>query len=172
MSGSKESSGTEESKKCHNIILMFKKWLYKNICISVCLSDPSVWSLCADTFLFEKNVTSAGKNEAVQESDGGGHAGASTVSFQDQAVVLPRRPDPPSSTICPSSSSVHTISTPIANSTTSSSSAASIPAAVGSEKASPVLDQHTMLAIVRQKEEERRKAQEDFDSLFDDQHVF
>ena len=58
MSGSKESSGTEESKKCHNIILMFKKWLYKNICISVCLSDPSVWSLCADTFLFEKNVTS------------------------------------------------------------------------------------------------------------------
>ena len=171
MSGSKESRGTEESKKCHNIILMFKKWLYKNICISVCLSDPSVWSLCADTFLFEKNVTSAGKNEAVQESDGGGHAGA-PVSFQDQAVVVTRRPDPPSSTICPSSSSVHTISTPIANSTTSSSSAASIPAAVGSEKASPVLDQHTMLAIVRQKEEERRKAQEDFDSLFDDQHVF
>lgn len=130
-------------------------------------------------------TSAAGKNEEPpqqqqqeqgQESDRGGRADASVVFYQDQAAIVPRRPaDPPRSTICPSSSSsVHATSTPVATSTptsTGSSSATTTTPAGSGEKTSVLVD-HTMLVAVLHQQEEERKAQDDFDSLFDDQHVF
>ena len=110
------------------------------------------------------------KIEQDQQSDGGGGAGAPVFS-QDHDFVAPHRPDDiPSSTICNSFPFVHATSTPdaITSSTPTSSCKASNPAG-GCENKKLVLTDSMLL--VRQ-QEQQRKDEEDFDSLFDNQHVF
>ena len=117
-----------------------------------------------------KNEKNAQQEDGQESNRGRAVAGDPIVFFQDQAGVVPRRLDPPSSTICPSSSSVHTIrSTPIG--ATIPPSTRSFTTAGDGEETSVLVD-HTMLAVVQQQQEEQRRAQEDFDSLFDDHHVF
>ena len=89
-------------------------------------------------------VTSAYKNEQDHQESGRGGGAAGEVCSPYHIAAVPRHPDP----IYLSSASVYA---PLAR--TNSSSA-------------------TGDMLVRQQEEEQKKAQEDFDSLFDDQHVF